>query len=236
MAKHSSQSPRANRDSTENPLEHAKGSVPADFAARLAAGRRRTKVPASSSTRTATSSRTGEGTATARPRARIPRRPAVVSSSRRSQRRGHGRHLMPAGGPKACWLLAHSWPSFPASITTMESETERKRRTNARGHIHRSTLRASLARLEGAGIFTSWKTNGRLVGRLRMPAVRVWRLNRTAWARAWATLKHTLRRKMYTVRAEAYSTKKRKSGGDFVPPPLGRKVPVWLKDNDAGKR
>jgi len=118
----------------------------------------------------------------------------------------------------------------------MESETERKRRTNARGHIHRSTLRASLARLEGAGIFTSWKTNGRLVGRLRMPAVRVWRLNRTAWARAWATLKHTLRRKMYTVRAEAYSTKKRKSGGDFGPPPLGRKVPVWLKDNDAGKR
>ena len=32
MAKNSSQSPRANRDSTQDPLEHAQGSVPADFA------------------------------------------------------------------------------------------------------------------------------------------------------------------------------------------------------------
>src|SRR4051794_9704414 len=59
MAKHSSQSTRANRASTENPLKHAKGSVPADFAARLAAGRRRTKLPASSPTGPARGAVTG---------------------------------------------------------------------------------------------------------------------------------------------------------------------------------
>jgi hypothetical protein len=88
-----------------------------------------------------------------------------------------------------------------------------KRRPNVRGHIHRSTLRASLARLEGAGIWTSWKTNGKLIGVLptshgaipiRSSAIKVWRLSRTAWGRAWATLKNARPLNLYTVRAAAY--------------------------------
>jgi hypothetical protein len=86
-----------------------------------------------------------------------------------------------------------------------------KRRPNASGHIHRSTLRASLARLESAGIFESWKTNGKLIGAIRTPAIRVWRLNRTAWARAWATLKHATRRNLYRVETEAFHREGRAS-------------------------
>jgi hypothetical protein len=96
-----------------------------------------------------------------------------------------------------------------ALCTLIPPAPTKRGRPNTSGHIHRSTLRASLARLEAAGIFTSWKTNGKRVKAHldpalseyrsawirngRTPAIRVWRLNRIAWSRAWAALKHARR-------------------------------------------
>jgi hypothetical protein len=111
-------------------------------------------------------------------------------------------------------------------------------RPNASGHIHRTTLRSSLDRLEAAGIFTSWKTLGKRIavsdwrtrwGRGgRTPAIRVWRLNRTAWARAWGTLKQTALRILYQVRAAACPGDERGSSWQS-------RAPFWA-DNQPSHR
>jgi hypothetical protein len=97
-------------------------------------------------------------------------------------------------------------------LCTLIPPAPTQRRPNTSGHISRTTLWSSLKRLEAAGIFTSWKTLGKRIavsdwrtawGRNgRTPAIRVWRLNRDAWARAWATLKYAVRQgNLNTVRA-----------------------------------
>jgi hypothetical protein len=84
-----------------------------------------------------------------------------------------------------------------ALCTLIPPAPTKRGRPNTSGHISRMTLRASLTRLEAAGIFTSWRTLGKRVSQSssnwirngRTPAIRVWRLSRTAWSRAWATVK-----------------------------------------------
>jgi hypothetical protein len=80
-----------------------------------------------------------------------------------------------------------------------------KRRPNKSGQIHRSTLRNALDELQKAGLWSFWWTKGKRLGSgLRTSPIKVWELHRTAFYRAWATLKHSLRRNMYQVKAEAY--------------------------------
>jgi hypothetical protein len=81
-----------------------------------------------------------------------------------------------------------------------------KRRPNKSGQIHRSTLRNALDELQEAGLWSFWWTKGKRLGSgLRTSPIKVWQLHRTAFYRAWATLKHSLRRNMYQVKTEAYS-------------------------------
>jgi hypothetical protein len=115
----------------------------------------------------------------------------------------------------AAWLIRlethpHSGEIFRnerALCTLIPPAPTKRGRPNMTGHIHRSTLRDSLERIEAAGVFTSWRTNGKRVKAHldpalseyrsdwirngRTPAIRVWRLSHTAWTRAWATLKRT---------------------------------------------
>jgi hypothetical protein len=86
------------------------------------------------------------------------------------------------------------------ALCTLIPPAPTKRRPNQSGHIHRSTLRAALAELEQAGVWTYWKTYGKRIGAIRTTPIKAWRLCRTAWSRAWATLKHTAVN-MYQVRA-----------------------------------
>jgi hypothetical protein len=110
-----------------------------------------------------------------------------------------------------------------------------KRRPNESGQIHRSTLRKALDELQSAGLWSFWWTKGKLLGSgLRTSPIRVWELHRTAFYRAWATLKHSLRRNMYQVRAEAYHERRvgrfAREGGRHREPYRCRdssKVPDW---------
>jgi hypothetical protein len=115
-----------------------------------------------------------------------------------------------------------------------------KRRPNASGHISRTTLRTSLQRIEAAGIFTSWKTNGKRLANAsnwrtawgrngRTPAIKVWQMNRTAWGRAWATLKYAFRRgNLYQVEAAAYR-------GSSSGSSRQSRAPFWA-DNQLSRR
>jgi hypothetical protein len=127
-------------------------------------------------------------------------------------------------------------------LCTLIPPAPTQRRPNTSGHISRTTLWSSLKRIEAAGIFTSWKTLGKRVqpgqwrtawGRDgRTPAIRVWRLNRDAWARAWGTLKQTVRRNLNTVEAAAC-----RSGSSGSSRAHGRqsRVPFWA-DNQPSRR
>jgi hypothetical protein len=59
------------------------------------------------------------------------------------------------------------------------------------GHISLPTLRRYEAELERSGIFTVWHTNGARIGAgLRASPIKIMRLARSVWGRAWARFKH----------------------------------------------
>jgi hypothetical protein len=114
-------------------------------------------------------------------------------------------------------------------LCTLIPPAPTQRRPNASGHISRTTLWSSLKRLEAAGIFTSWLTLGkRVAGIGRTPAIRVWRLNRTAWGHAWGTFKQTVRN-LNTVRAAACRSEERGNSRQS-------RAPFWADNQPSRSR
>jgi hypothetical protein len=68
-------------------------------------------------------------------------------------------------------------------------------RPSQSGHMSRPTLQKYERELEASGLFTSWWTNGkRLANGLRTAPIKIMRLSRTVWGRAWARFKYAFRR------------------------------------------
>jgi hypothetical protein len=127
-------------------------------------------------------------------------------------------------------------------------------RRSQSGYISKPTLNKYDAELERAGLMTSEMSKGKIVrptagGRIRWdeetstwrtPSIRVWKLDREIWMKAWARLNawkesmlRLFRRTFYTAKAKTYVRREEGRSRSFHG---GWKVPVEDRDNDSRAR
>jgi hypothetical protein len=96
-----------------------------------------------------------------------------------------------------------------AALIPPAPKTDGRGRPNRSGHISREVLRAAQSELRGLGLLSRWKTNGRVYDGLPRRGIYAYRFCRTAWARAWATLKYARRRYFRPSKSRGYSLRDR---------------------------